>query len=341
MKLIDKYVAEVGKHLPRKNREDIEAEIRSTLEDMLDERKSSSGSLDEATVIEVLRNYGPPQEVASRYQSHQPQYLIGPRLFPIFVLVTRVVFTVLIALSLIGLGTDLVERGSTAAGFLSSLIDWGTGIFNALIVAFGNIALVLAILERVGLGCEVESEKKEWDPRELYNTPDPDQIDPPDHIATIIFTFLGLAILNLYPNLIAIHVVNNGTQTSIPIFTETFFRFLPWINIVSLILIGFNAYMLYRKVWTTATRILSILIDLATATLSIIVLRTAGILGITPEALTAAGLSGSAQELARLANAVPTLIIIIILVVTVIKLVVTVRRLLQGQPASPYPMIKS
>ncbi len=42
MNLIDRYIAEVGKHLPRKNRADIEAEIRSTLEDMLDERKQGN-----------------------------------------------------------------------------------------------------------------------------------------------------------------------------------------------------------------------------------------------------------------------------------------------------------
>jgi uncharacterized protein (UPF0216 family) len=42
MNLIDKYIAEVGKHLPRRNRSDIEAEIRSTLEDMLDERKQAT-----------------------------------------------------------------------------------------------------------------------------------------------------------------------------------------------------------------------------------------------------------------------------------------------------------
>ena len=35
MKLIDRYIAEVGRHLPRKQRADIEAEIRSTLEDIL------------------------------------------------------------------------------------------------------------------------------------------------------------------------------------------------------------------------------------------------------------------------------------------------------------------
>ena len=37
MSLIDRYIAEVGRHLPEKNRKDIEAEIRSMLEDMIDE----------------------------------------------------------------------------------------------------------------------------------------------------------------------------------------------------------------------------------------------------------------------------------------------------------------
>lgn len=53
MNLIDKYIAEVGKHLLRKQRADIEAEIRSTLEDMIDERKQAKGAASEAQVIEL------------------------------------------------------------------------------------------------------------------------------------------------------------------------------------------------------------------------------------------------------------------------------------------------
>ena len=55
MNLIDKYIAEVGKHLPRRNRADIEAEIRSTLEDMLEEREQTQGTADEAMVIGLLK----------------------------------------------------------------------------------------------------------------------------------------------------------------------------------------------------------------------------------------------------------------------------------------------
>jgi len=44
MNLIDRYVAEVGKHLLLvKGRKDIENELRSTLEDMLEERAQAAG----------------------------------------------------------------------------------------------------------------------------------------------------------------------------------------------------------------------------------------------------------------------------------------------------------
>lgn len=38
MNLIDIYVTEVGRRLPAKNRADIEKEIRSMIEDMLEDR---------------------------------------------------------------------------------------------------------------------------------------------------------------------------------------------------------------------------------------------------------------------------------------------------------------
>jgi hypothetical protein len=209
-----------------------------------------------------------------------------------------------------------------------------------LITALGHIVLVLAIIDRTTFGRNFEQETEAWDPRELYNTPDPDRIDPPDHIATVIFTSLGLVILNLYPNVLSINLVENGTHISIPILTETFFRFLPWINVMSLFLIGFNAFMLSQKVWNSTTRILSLLIDIATATLSISIMKTPGILGITPESLSALGFNESANELSQLANSIPALVIAIIVIVTIIKVVITSRRLFQEKPISPYPVIK-
>src|SRR5512145_2854408 len=105
MNLIDKYIAEVGKHLPRRNRADIEAEIRSTLEDMLEERKQAHGTLDDAAVIELLKEYGAPRKVAESYVG--PRYLIGPRMYPFFEMIIRIVFAVLVGVALLGLMVGL------------------------------------------------------------------------------------------------------------------------------------------------------------------------------------------------------------------------------------------
>ena len=43
MELIDRYVAEVGRQLPEKMRADIENEMRSTLEDMVEDRSQKTG----------------------------------------------------------------------------------------------------------------------------------------------------------------------------------------------------------------------------------------------------------------------------------------------------------
>jgi hypothetical protein len=57
MDLLDLYVSEVGKHLPLKSRRDIEAEIRSVLQDMLDERAQAAGHpVDEAMILDLSRN---------------------------------------------------------------------------------------------------------------------------------------------------------------------------------------------------------------------------------------------------------------------------------------------
>src|SRR5512147_471563 len=119
MNLIDRYIAEVGKHLPRRNRMDIEAEIRSTLEDMLEERKQAQGPLEDAAVIELLREYGAPRKVAESYVG--PRYLIGPRIYPFFERVTRIVFMVLIALGIVGLVTGIVDSGPSGPEFAKTI----------------------------------------------------------------------------------------------------------------------------------------------------------------------------------------------------------------------------
>jgi hypothetical protein len=338
MNLIDRYIAEVGKHLPRKNRADIEAEIRSTLEDMLDERKQGEGPADEATVMALLKEYGSPREVAGKYKTHP--YLIGPRLFPLFERVVKIIFAIVIGASVLGLGVNISETGLSGPEFVSVLGEWFGGLFSGLMAAFGNLVLVFAIIERTQAAAEFEKEFSDWDPKELQQEPDPDKIDLPDNIATIIFTVLGLLLLNLYPNLLVAGFFTNDTWVSFPILTETFFRFLPWINVMGLLQIVFSSFMLSQKNWTPVTRIVNILVDIASMILSIVILRTPGIFNITPDTLRSIGITEAADTLARLFAVIPTIIIIIVAVATAVEVGKSVLRLLYGKPRPPYPIAK-
>src|SRR5688572_22494832 len=120
MKLIDHYVAEVGRRLPlMMGRADIEKELRSTLQDMLEDRAQKAGRpADETMETELLLEYGPPDKVAATYNPHP--YLIGPQMFPFFIRIFKiVVFGIVIGLSVVTIiqvitqmpvvGNELVE----------------------------------------------------------------------------------------------------------------------------------------------------------------------------------------------------------------------------------------
>ena len=100
MELIERYTTAIGKHLPVKNKADIQNEIRSTLQDMIDDRSQKTGRpVDEALVSELLKEYGAPDKVAASYLPER--YLIGPKLYPIFMLVIQIVAAVITVLAVV------------------------------------------------------------------------------------------------------------------------------------------------------------------------------------------------------------------------------------------------
>lgn len=286
MNLIDRYVTEVGKNLPiLKGREDIEKELKSTLEDMLEDRVEQMGQpRSEAMEIELLKEYGSPQKVAATYNP-QP-YLIGPRLFPFFLMVLKIVIpilvTVLLVLTGIRAATDTPFMG---AGFMNIVSKGLGGIVSAAITAFGNIVFIFAILERVLPDKEIGdfSNEKDWDPATLAKEPDPDTAKRSDLIAEIVFTFIGLAILNLFPDILGMSYFAEDKMVFIPMFSAEFFKFLPWINAVFLAEIVLDIYLLRSAVWTSITRIAKIIIEVASIAVAVAILRTPNIFGFTTE----------------------------------------------------------
>ncbi|MDQ7879783.1 hypothetical protein Q9R08_17455 [Microbacterium sp. QXD-8] len=67
--IIDSYVADVVRHLPRRQRADVALELRSLLDDELAGRAADTGRpADPTLAMELLTTFGTPQDVADRYR---------------------------------------------------------------------------------------------------------------------------------------------------------------------------------------------------------------------------------------------------------------------------------
>ena len=301
MKLIDRYVMEVGRNLPLvRGRSDIEKELRSTLQDMLEDRARKAGRpADEDLEMELLREYGAPDKVASTY--NPAPYLIGPRMFPMYLMVLKIVLTVLTSVLLIVTVVQVMTQTPlTGASFVTALLKGLGDIFPALLSAFGSVTIVFAILERVQPTPDFElDEGKEWDPASLRKTPEPDDVKPAEAIAAIVFTIIALSFFNLKPDWIALFYSDGEKFTRLPLLTEAFFRWLPLINLSWMIEILLNILLLRTGRWNRYSRLVAIGMKVLQIAIAVLMLTGPSILAITPESLQAAGIFGDA-EAARL-----------------------------------------
>jgi hypothetical protein len=326
MNLIDRYITEVGKHLPQKQRADIEKEIRSTLLDMLEERNPASADAErEATVIALLKEYGAPRKVAESYIG--PRYLIGPRIFPLFELVTKIVLSVVAGIAIVGLGIGLAGSSLTGFDFLSRVGSSALGLLGSLITVFGNIVIVFAILDRVLPASEFE-ETEEWKPEQLANEPDPDEVKYGEQIVGVLFLVLFLILFNIYPEVIRFGMFGENDWVFIPLaLSEAFFNYLPWINILFLLEIGLAVYLIRAGVWSVATRVANIIINLAGIALAVAMLRGPSLIDLTPERMAGTPLAESAEVLSRIGNLIPGMVLIIVIIISGIEVAQMIYRI--------------
>ena len=145
MELIDRYIETVGSLITAQRRSDIEAELRSAILDALEARGAGPDS--EADVVAVLSEFGSPASVAGEYEPSR-RYLIGPELFPEFMVGLRVSLTALVIGCAALFGAEVVTGGFTsfrAGDYLMEAITLGT---RAALVGVVMMVLVFAWMQR-------------------------------------------------------------------------------------------------------------------------------------------------------------------------------------------------
>lgn len=341
MNLIDRYVAEVGLRLPETSRADIEKEIRSTLEDMLEDRSQKADRpVDEAMTVEVLKEFGHPQEVASSYLPKR--YLIGPQLYPYFIMVMKLSLLVAFIVALVRLSIGIAQAEPTIDAIIQNIIQSMLGSGGIVISILGNVVLVFAIIEwaRPNIKEEISFE---WDPRSLPERVEKsERVSPASAIAEMVFTTAAILIFNFYPEILGVGFLADGKWTFFPVLSEAFFRYLPWLNILWALEITQHAILLSQGRWQPATRWFAIVIQIFNIGLLYALLHGPMLFNLTAESLRSAGISdpASAEGLVSLVSACVNLGLIVAIIVLTIQMAIAVYKALTNNKPINIPMIE-
>jgi hypothetical protein len=276
--LIDRYLYAVGEELPRAQRGDITKELRTLIEDKLEERARGQRSLPDAAVTAaVLQEIGEPGAVAWRYDP-RPQYLIGPRFYPTFL---RIVKIGLAGVAFVVVLTTLLSSASASGGSapafgLATLWAMLGRYFQIAISLFAWVVLVLAILERTHSRRQPPS--RLWDARDLPAVPrvEEDRVSAPGLAVEICLVLFLLVVVNFIPQWVGVLMVRSGRAPEfVPL--AAFGVHLPllaidlWLGVA----LGLKLTVLGQRRWTSLTRWLEVAVGvLAAAVLFLIAARS-------------------------------------------------------------------
>lgn len=187
--LVERYVHQVGRYLPPKERAEIEAELRSQIQDQLDDRYAGSPSPEEAA--SVLAEFGHPYQMAASY--NRDQYLVGPDLYPYLMLVLRHVW-VLIPTIVIFLNVFGALVSSRQGMWLEFIFETLIAIVQATLSFSAVVVLLFALIQR--MRAELDEKEAAFDPLNLPKVDDPRSVDRFEAASGIaIGTFVTLVLL--------------------------------------------------------------------------------------------------------------------------------------------------
>jgi len=229
--LLDRYLLAVKRELTGKQREDIAAEIESYLLDLLEERFPKIKEITETQIKEILQEMGAPRKVAAQYSPQR--YLIGPRLFPAYFLVLKIVVAAVVGAFTLSTVINSVI-GETSTTWLAGLEYFGA-IWNGALSAGGSLTLVFALIERFGEGKEIK-EIDELQKFKLHDLPDlPVEEKEPSKIGLSIEIALGIIGIAFFTYIQSTggyvpYFLNPGTGMQLArVFTDNFLQYVPLI----------------------------------------------------------------------------------------------------------------
>ena len=260
MELIDRYVYQVGRRLPDRMRADVERELHSLLIDALEERTGRVTDFTEDEQVAVLEEFGPPEQMANKYRP-RPRYVIGPKVFDLYLLVVGVVAGAGLLAAIITAIVSMLGPDSKVTVF-DLLLQTGTIFMNIALSGIGSTTLVFALLERAIPDEEfkLEDEEEKWNPRDLPVVEARDEIKRGGLIVEIAFLTLLIIGILAFGNRIGGAFYDGAWHWSPPFLSTAFFSmYLPLFITRWGLSIVLDLVLLRQGRWQLGTRVADVL----------------------------------------------------------------------------------
>ncbi len=296
MNLIDRYIAEVGRHLPEKNREDIEAEIRSMLEDMIDENSRQTGKpVNDEVTAAAVEQLGDPKLLAYQYTPAK-HYLIGPDWYEAYIeTLKRVLATALPVVAIvtifIALARNPIDFVDAAGQAFGRVIDVAIGILFWVTVAF-------IIVERTDTSPNELGRAKPgaWTVAQLPKLPKKRQISIAETLANIVF-LTGFTVWIILP-----FVWSQGNE-SVPFLNPDLWQiWLPVFFVLVVLTLIHEVFKLIIGNWTKALMITNVILCLSSIAYIITLVTTQDVFNPAFLATLSDDVVGELRESARWAR---------------------------------------
>ncbi len=327
MNLLDRYIHEVGRFLPRKNRADIQAELRSSVVDTLEDRFGAEPT--EPEVVEMLKELGSPREVAASYHP-QGQYLIGPTLYPLFRMVATIVIAAVLGAQALAWGVSVFVAEESFP-----VLEMIAGMFSSIPASLGWVVVAFMVLQYFDAKPLLDDEP--WDPKKLPEI-NPDQdLKRSEVIVSLVFNVLILVLISLFPQWIGFVTFPGGNFYPNPVII----RYLPLIQVSQACWMAFNIYLLWKGRQDLYTRVMAIGLNIFNVVVLTILVtghnawlaaRSAGGFLDAIEAIPSL-LSGGAELVGMHAF---RLAFVVALIVTVIEIITGLYRLIRSRMSSDF-----
>lgn len=145
--MIERYIYAVTKRMKAKVREDVSMELRSLIDDMLQERCGDETPT-EKDIRVVLTELGTPQELYTKYDEDKDKCLIGQPYYSTYKFVLKIALCGILG----GLAVAcLIQQLMEPQPILLALGEWFSMTCEALVCAFAFVTIVFAVMQRKGM----------------------------------------------------------------------------------------------------------------------------------------------------------------------------------------------